>query len=79
MKNTTEPKRYYRSDALDEAIRFVKPFRGRDKLYGFTSTNERGNIAEVGVYNGNTKKYAIYRSEVVDSNSVIEFKKILGV
>lgn len=77
-EKTIEQKRYYRSETLDEAIRLVKPYRGRDKLYGFTATNERGNITEVGVYNGNTKKYAIYRADEVDANAVAEFKKILS-
>ena len=42
------------------------------------STNDRGDVTEIGVYNGNTKRYALYRSELVDSEIITEFKEIMG-
>ncbi len=64
--------------SMEEAVRLVKNLRGRDKLYGMMSTNDRGDVTEVGVYNGNTKRYALYRSELVDSDIITEFKEIMG-
>jgi hypothetical protein len=66
------------SPSLEAAVKMVKPLRGRGKIFGLLSTNDRGDITEVGVYNGNTKRYALYRSELVDSETVGEFKEIMG-
>lgn len=66
------------SPSLEEAVKIVKSNRGRGKLFGMMSTNERGDITEVGVYNGNTKRYALYRSELVDAAVLTEFKEIMG-
>lgn len=66
------------SPSLEEAIKLVKPLRGRDKIFGMLSTNDRGMVTEIGVYNGNTKKYALYRAELVDSEIVSEFKTIIS-
>jgi hypothetical protein len=67
-----------RTPSLDETIKLVKQFRGKENLYGMISTNDRGDVTEVGVYNGNTKRYALYRSELVDADTLAEFKQILG-
>lgn len=67
------------SPSMEEAIKLVKPLRGRNKIFGMMSTNDRGTVTEVGVYNGNTKKYAIYRSELVDAEVLGEFKTLIGV
>jgi len=64
--------------SMEEAVRLVKNLRGRDKLYGMMSKNDRGDVTEVGVYNGNTKRYALYRSDLVDSEIINEFKEIMG-
>ena len=66
------------SPSLEEAVKLVKPLRGRDKIFGMMSTNDRGDITEVGVYNGMTKRYALYRAELVDSEVINEFKDIMG-
>ncbi len=67
-----------RTPSLDEAIKLAKQFRGKENLYGMISTNDRGDVTEVGVYNGNTKRYALYRSDLVDAETLTEFKQILG-
>lgn len=68
------------SPSLEAAVKMVKPIvRGRNGIYGMLSTNDRGEVTEVGVYNGNTKKYALYRSDLVDSDTLIEFKSIMGL
>lgn len=67
------------SPSMEEAIKLVKPLRGRNKVFGMMSTNDRGTITEVGVYNGNTKKYALYRAELVDADVLNEFKTIISV
>ena len=67
------------SASLEAAVKMVKPLvRGRNRVYGMLSTNDRGDVTEVGVYNGNTKKYALYRSDLVDNDTVNEFKEIMG-
>jgi len=66
------------SPSLEEAVKIAKSNRGRNKLFGMMSTNDRGDVTEVGVYNGNTKRYALYRSELVDAEIVAEFKDIMG-
>lgn len=78
--NSSKSKRYNRrmSPTMEEAVRFVKNLKGRNKLYGMMSTNDRGDVTEIGVYNGNTKRYALYRSELVDSEIITEFKEIVG-
>ncbi len=67
-----------RTPSLDEAIKLAKQHRGKENLYGMLSTNDRGDVTEVGVYNGNTKRYALYRSDLVDADTLTEFKEILG-
>lgn len=64
--------------SMEEAVKMIKPLRGRDKVFGMMSTNDRGDITEIGVYNGKTKSYALYRAELVDGEVVNEFKKIMG-
>ena len=78
--NSSKSKRYNRrmSPTMEEATRLVKNLKGRNKLYGMMSTNDRGDVTEIGVYNGNTKRYALYRSELVDSDIITEFKEIMG-
>ncbi|MDC1446601.1 hypothetical protein N8344_01355 [bacterium] len=66
------------SPSMEEAIKLVKPLRGRNKVFGMMSTNDRGTVTEVGVYNGITKRYALYRSELVDAEAIAEFKNIMG-
>lgn len=66
------------SPSLEAAVKLIKPLRGRNGIYGMMSTNDRGDVTEVGVYNGNTKKYALYRSDLVDGDTVNEFKEIMG-
>jgi len=67
------------SPSLEAAVKMVKPLvRGRNGIYGMLSTNDRGDVTEVGVYNGNTKRYALYRSDLVDGDTVNEFKEIMG-
>ena len=75
-KGKRSPRRM--TPSMEEAVRLVKNLRGRDKLYGMMSTNDRGDVTEVGVYNGNTKRYALYRSELVDSEIITEFKDVMG-
>lgn len=65
--------------SLDKAVKMVKPIiRGRNNVYGMLSTNDRGDVTEVGVYNGVTKKYALYRSDLVDSETLSEFETIMN-
>lgn len=66
------------SPSMDEAVKMIKKLNGRNKIYGMMSTNERGDVTEVGVYNGITKKYALYRTDLVDSDTIAEFKEIIG-
>lgn len=66
------------SPSLEEAVKLAKSLRGRGKIYGMMSTNDRGDVTEVGVYNGNTKRYALYRTDLVDTEVVAEFKEIAG-
>ena len=66
------------SPSLEAAVKLIKPLRGRNGIYGMMSTNDRGDVTEVGVYNGNTKKYALYRSDLVDVDTVNEVKEIMG-
>jgi hypothetical protein len=73
----TAPRRP-RTPSLDEAIKMARKLNGRDGLYGMLSTNERGDVTEVGFYNYHTKKYALYRSDLVDAETLVEFKTILG-
>ena len=63
---------------MEEAIKLLKPLRGRNKIFGMMSTNDRGDITEIGVYNGITKRYALYRSDLVDQETVTEFKDVMG-
>lgn len=64
--------------SLEEAVRMVRKLNGRDKIFGMMSTNDRGDITEIGVYNGITKRYALYRSDLVDQETVTEFKDVMG-
>lgn len=64
--------------SMEEAVKMIKKLNGRNKIYGMMSTNERGDITEIGVYNGITKKYALYRTDLVDSDTVAEFKELIG-
>ena len=67
-----------RTPSLDEAIKLARQHKGKEGLYGMISTNDRGDVTEVGVYNGNTKRYALYRSDLVDGDTVAEFKQVLN-
>lgn len=64
--------------SMEEAIKLLKPLRGRNKIFGMMSTNDRGTVTEVGVYNGITKKFALYRAELVDAEVLAEFKTLIG-
>ena len=75
----SKPRGRKMSPSLEAAVKMLKPMgRGRNNIYGMMSTNDRGDITEIGVYNGNTKKYALYRSDLVDSDTLSEFKEIMG-
>ena len=66
------------SASVEEAVKLLKPYRGRDGIYAMFSKNDKGDYTEVGVYNYNTKRYALYRSDMVDSESVTEFKEVIS-
>lgn len=64
--------------SVEEAVKLLKPYRGREGIYAMFSKNDRGDYTELGVYNYNTKRYAVYRSEMVDSESITEFKEVIS-
>ena len=64
--------------SVEEAVKLLKPYRGREGIYAMLPKNARGDYTELGVYNYNTKRYALYRSEMVDSASVTEFKEVIS-
>jgi len=65
------------SASMEEAVSLLKPMKGRNGLYGCFSKNDHGEYTEVGVYNYSTKKYAIFRTEYVDSTAVDEIKEVI--
>jgi len=68
-----------RNPDLDAAIKLARSLgRGRDGVYGMLDTRE-GRVLEVGVYNGNTKKYAVYRSDMVDADALADIQFVAGV
>ncbi len=79
MANKTQRGRKPRkmSVSMEEAVNLLKPFKGRNGLYGCFSKNDNGEYTEVGVYNYSTKKYAIFRSEYVDSTAVEEIREVI--
>ena len=66
------------SASLEEAVKLLKPYRGREGIYAMFPKNDKGDYTELGVYNYNTKRYALYRSDMVDSASVTEFKEVIS-
>ena len=70
-------RRVSRSPSLDEAVKIAKQNRGKNGIYGILQVTD-GRIMEVGVYNGNSKRYVIFRSELVDENSLTEIREIIG-
>lgn len=65
------------SPSLDEAIKLLKPYKGRDGVHAMFSRNDKGDFTEIGVYNYRTKKYTLYKSDMVDNNSLLEIKEVI--
>ena len=66
------------SASVEEAVKLLKPIgvvmasmRCFQKTIGVITP-------KIGVYNYNTKRYALYRSDMVDSKSVTEFKEVIS-
>lgn len=66
-----------RTPSLDEAVKIAKSHRGKNGIYGMLQIND-GRVMEVGVYNGNTKKYALFRSDLVDEDALIDIREVIG-
>jgi len=66
-----------RTPSLDEAVKIAKSHRGKNGIYGMLQVTDN-RIMEVGVYNGNTKRYALFRSDLVDEDSLVEIRKVIG-
>lgn len=66
------------SPTSEEALKLVRSLPGRNGIYGMTHRNDRGNIVEVGVYNYNTKQYALYNTDMVDQKALDDIKSIIG-
>lgn len=77
QKGAKRPQRKSRTPSLDEAVKIAKSNRGKNGIYGMLEVKD-GRIMEVGVYNGNTKKYALFRSELVDSDALAEIREVMG-
>lgn len=67
-----------RSAPLDAAIKLAKSLRGREGVYGMLDQRD-GRVFEVGVYNYTTKKYALYRSDMVDDVVLAEMREVAGL
>ena len=76
-KQTDRPRRRKNSPSLDEAIKLLKPYKGRDGIYSMFSRNDKGDFTEIGVYNYRTKKYTIYRSDMVDPKSLQDIREVI--
>lgn len=77
QKGNRRPQRKSRTPSLDAAVKIAKQHRGKNGIYGMLHV-ENGRIMEVGVYNGNTKKYALYRSELLDADALAEIQSMIG-
>jgi hypothetical protein len=76
-KQTDRRRSRKNSPSLDEAIKLLKPYKGRDGIYSMFSRNDKGDFTEIGVYNYRTKKYTIYRSDMVDPKSLEDIREII--
>ena len=78
MAKTTERRsRRKNSPSLDEALKLLKPYRGRDGIYSMLSRNDKGDYTELGVYNYRTKKYTLHRVDMINTDAITEMKEII--
>lgn len=77
QKGARRPQSKSRTPSLDEAVKIAKSHRGKNGIYGMLQVTD-GRVMEVGVYNGNTKKYALFRSELIDADALVEFREVIG-
>ncbi len=66
------------SPAVEEILSVVRPMRGKNGLYGMVGTSKQGDVTEVGIYNYNTKGYALYGVDDVDSEAIADIKRHIG-
>jgi|14BtaG_2_1085337.scaffolds.fasta_scaffold13748_1 hypothetical protein len=64
--------------AVEEILSVLRPMRGKNGLYGLVGTTKHGDITEIGVYNYNTKGYALYEVGEVDSDAIADIKRHIG-
>ena len=78
MAKTTERRsRRKNSPSLDEALKLLKPYRGRDGIYSMLDKNDKGDYTELGVYNYRTKKYTLHRVDMINTDAITEMKEII--
>lgn len=75
-KGNRRPQQKSRTPSLDEAVKIAKSHRGKNGIYGMLEVKDN-RVMEVGVYNGNTKKYALFRSELVDVDALVDIKDVI--
>ena len=78
-KQTDRRPRRKNSPSLEEALKLLKPYRGRDGIYSMLSRNDKGDYTELGVYNYRTKKYTLHRGDMINTDAITEMKEIIKV
>lgn len=76
-KQTDRRPRRKNSPSLEEALKLLKPYRGRDGIYSMLSRNDKGDYTELGVYNYRTKKYTLHRVDMINTDAITEMKEII--
>ena len=65
------------SPSLEEALKILKPHKGRDGIYSMFQKNDKGDYTEVGVYNYRTKKYTLHRVDMIDTSAITEIREVI--
>lgn len=75
---TTKPAR--RKSLFSEVLTLINKHTTRHgPLYPMLGKNQKGDVKEMGVYNGTTKRYAIYRSDDLSDAAIADIKEVLQV
>ena len=76
-KQTDRRPRRKNSPSLEESLKLLKPYSGRDGIYSMLSRNDKGDYTELGVYNYRTKKYTLHRVDMINTDAITEMKEII--
>jgi hypothetical protein len=76
----SQPNAPRRKSMFSEMISIINSKTDRNgPLYSLIEKNEKGEVVELGVYNGTTKRYAVYASNELSNDAINDVKEVLGI